>query len=117
MSQILILLTLVLLSQSAVSAIIPEISIPSDFNKDRFANYYNDITTAGYGGRRCGYVSFKNFYPPEYTTLKIKRPLFDTWLCLYTVDVTHDGYGPGQVLPEKVYFDKKQEYGKRKSTP
>lgn len=114
MRNILILLTLALLSQSTVSAILPEIHTPSDFNKDRFANYYNEISTGGYGGRSCGYVSFENFYPPEYTTLKIKRPPFNTWFCLYAVDVIHDGYGPGRALPEKVYLDKKTGIWKKK---
>lgn len=30
----------------------------------------------------------------EYHLLKIKRPPFNTWLCLFAVEVTHDGYGP-----------------------
>lgn len=106
MRKILILLTLALLSQKAVSSIIPEIHIPSDFRNDRFANYYNGISSNS-GNSSCDKISFKNFYPPEYSTLKIKRPPFNTWLCLFAVDVTHDGYGPGRALPEKVYFDKK----------
>ncbi len=114
MKKILILLTLALLSQSTVSAIIPEIDIPSNFKKDRFANYYKNISTAGYGGRSCGYVSFENFYPPEYISSKIKNPPFNTWFCLFAVDVIHDGYGPGRALPEKVYLDKKTGIWKKK---
>lgn len=113
MRKFLILLTLVLLSQKAVSSIIPEIQIPSDFNKDRFDDYYNSISSNS-GNGLCDNISFKNFYPPEYTTSKIKNPPFNTWFCLFAVDVIHDGYGPGRALPEKVYFDKKAGKWKKK---
>ena len=116
MRKILILLTLALLPQKAVSSIIPEIHIPSDFERDRFVNYYNGISSYS-GNSSCDKISFKNFYPPEYTTLKIKRPPFNTWLCLFAIDITHDGYGPGQVLPERVYLDKKTgQWEKKKYT-
>lgn len=103
-----------LISQNAVSSIIPEIHLPPDFNKNNFGKYYKKIFTTGYGGRSCDYVFFKNFYPPEYTTSKIKRPPFDPWLCLYAVDVIHNGYGPNKSLTEKVYFDKKTNQWKKK---
>lgn len=114
MRKFLIPLILVLISQDAVSSIVPEIHVPSDFNKDDFDNYYNEVSTAGYGGRSCGYVFFKNFYPPEYTASKIKSPPFNTWLCLFPVDVISDGYGPNRSLAEKVYLDKKMDLWKKK---
>lgn len=102
-----ILLTLAWLSKIAVGSNIQEIHIPSGFRNGRFANYYSGISSNS-GNSSCDKNSSKNFYPPEYTTLKIKRPPFNTWLCLFAVDVTHDGYGPGSALPEKVYFDEKK---------
>lgn len=33
---------------------------------------------------------------------------------MYSVDVIHNGYGPGQALPEKVYLDKKTGLWKKK---
>lgn len=114
MRKFLIPLILVLISQDAVSSIVPEIHVPSDFNKDDFDNYYNEVSTAGYGGRSCGYVFFNNFYPPEYTASKIKSPPFNTWLCLFSVDVISDGYGPNRSLAEKVYLDKKMDLWKKK---
>ncbi|MDZ7320913.1 hypothetical protein N4G41_04620 [Kosakonia sacchari] len=112
MRKFLILLILVLLSQRAVSSIIPEIQVPSDFNKDRFDEYYNNISSNS-GNGSCDNISFKNFYPPEYISSKIKYPPFNTWFCLFAVDVTHDGYGPGRALAEKVYFDQKTELWKK----
>ncbi|ROR15278.1 hypothetical protein [Erwinia sp. JUb26] len=114
MRKFLIPLTLALISQNAESDIVPEIHVPPDFNRNNFYIYYNEITSGGYGGRSCGYVSFENFYPPEYTASKIKRPPFDPWLCLYALDVIHNGYGPDRVLPEEVYFDKKTGIWKKK---
>lgn len=114
MRKFLIPMILALISQSAVSSIVPEIDVPPDFNKDNFDNYYNKVSTAGYGGRSCGYVLFENFYPPEYTTSKIKFPPFNTWLCLFAVDVINDGYGPNRSLAEKVYLDKKTDLWKKK---
>jgi hypothetical protein len=114
MRKFLISLTLALISQHAVSSIFPEIQVPPDFNKDNFDNYYNEVSTAGYGGRSCGYVFFENFYPPEYTASKLKSPPFNTWLCLFSVDVINNGYGPNRSLAEKVYFDKKTEQWKKK---
>ncbi|HFJ2068509.1 TPA: hypothetical protein ACGTP1_002523 [Salmonella enterica] len=113
MRKIIIPLFLTLISQKTVSSIIPEIQIPSDFNKDRFDDYYNNISSNS-GNGSCDNISFKNFYPPEYISLKIKYPPFNTWLCLYSVDIIHDGYGPGRVLPEKVYLDKKTGLWKKK---
>lgn len=113
MKKFLVLLTLTLLSQKTVSSIIPELQIPSDFNKDRFEVYYNDISINS-GNHSCGYISFKNFYPPEYILKKIKNPPFDTWFCLHSVDIIHNGYGPGKILTEKIYFDKKTKLWKKK---
>lgn len=113
MRKILILLTLALLSQKAVSSITPEIQMPSYFNKDRFVNYYDAISSNS-GNNSCDNILFKNFYPPEYISSKIKYPPFDTWFCWFSVDVIHDGYGPNRSLAEKVYFDKKTEQWKKK---
>ncbi len=113
MRKLSILLILVLLSQKAVSSIIPEIQVPSDFNKDRFEDYYNSISSNS-GNGSCDNISFKNFYPPEFISSKIKYPPFNTWFCLFAIDVIHDGYGPGIVLPERVYFDKKTGIWKKK---
>ncbi len=113
MRKILILMTLALLSQKALSSIIPEIQVPSDFKKVRIVNYYNGISSNS-GNSSCDNISFKNFYPSEYTTLKIKYPPFNTWFCLFSVDVIHDGYGPNRVLPEKVFFNKKTGLWKKK---
>ena len=113
MRKFLFLLVLVLLSQKAVSSIIPAIQDPSDFNKDRFDDYYNSISSNS-GNSSCDNISFKSFYPPEYISSKIKNPPFNTWFCLYAVDVIHDGYGPGRALPEKIYFDKKTSVWKKK---
>ena len=113
MRKILILLTLALLSQKAVSSITPEIQMPSYFNKDRFVNYYDAISSNS-GNNSCDNIFFKNFYPPEYISSKIKYPPFDTWFCWFSVDVIHDGYGPNRSLAEKVYFDKKTEQWKKK---
>ncbi len=113
MRKILILLTLALLSQKAVSSITPEIQMPSYFNKDRFVNYYDAISSNS-GNNSCDNILFKNFYPPEYISSKIKYPPFDTWFCWFSVDVIHDGYGPNRSLAENVYFDKKTEQWKKK---
>lgn len=113
MREILILLTLALLSQKAVSSITPEIQMPSYFNKDRFVNYYDAISSNS-GNNSCDNILFKNFYPPEYISSKIKYPPFDTWFCWFSVDVIHDGYGPNRSLAENVYFDKKTEQWKKK---
>ncbi|AYN29017.1 hypothetical protein D8682_19735 [Buttiauxella sp. 3AFRM03] len=85
--------------------ITPEITIPDRFSDlsfyqktvDRY-DYLAD--TAG-----CGTVSLKLFYPPEHN--KYPPSGQTPWLCLYSVDVTNNGYGPDQVLPEKVYLDEK----------
>ncbi|MNG93245.1 hypothetical protein D3C79_522020 [compost metagenome] len=116
MRKILILLILTFLSQKAVSSIIPEKQMPSDFNKDRFDDYYNNISSNS-GNGSCDSISFKSFYPSEYISSKIKYPPFNTWLCLYSVDVIHDGYGPERALPEKVYLDKKTGFWKKKKYP
>ncbi|MFP3524766.1 hypothetical protein SB912_19835 [Pantoea sp. SIMBA_072] len=113
MRKILILLTLALLSQKAVSSITPEIQMPSYFNKDRFVNYYDAISSNS-GNNSCDNILFKNFYPPEYISSKIKYPPFDTWFCWFSVDVIHDGYGPNRSLAEKVYLDKKTGLWKKK---
>ena len=115
MRKILILLTLALLSQKAASSITPEIQMPSYFNKDRFVNYYDAISINS-GNNSCDNILFKNFYPPEYISSKIKYPPFDTWFCWFSVDVIHDGYGPNRSLAEKVYFDKKTEQWKKNIT-
>lgn len=114
MERFLIFLTLALLAQKSVGSITSEIHIPSAFNKDRFVNYYKVISSNS-GNSSCDNISFKNFHPPEYATLKIKRPPFNTWFCLYSADVLHNGYGPGRVLPEKVYFDTNKGLWKKKN--
>lgn len=38
----------------------------------------------------------------------------DFWYCELENTVRKDGYGPGRLLPEKVYFDEKNEIWKKK---
>ncbi|MGP6847737.1 hypothetical protein ACTZN5_12550, partial [Klebsiella pneumoniae] len=81
MRGVIILLILIFLSQKAVSSITPAIHVPSDFNKNRFVNYNNAISN-GSGNNTCDKVAFKNYYPSEYTSLKIKNPPFN-WIGPY----------------------------------
>jgi hypothetical protein len=60
----------------------------------------------------CGIISLKLFHPAEGNKYPPSGP--SPWLCLFSVDVIHDGYGPNRSLAEKVYFDKKTEQWKKK---
>ncbi|KGT86683.1 hypothetical protein NG99_25070 [Erwinia typographi] len=115
MCKLLLPIILTLCSQMAWSSVTPDVAEPNSFNKDRFVVYYNKVSTMGYGGSsECEYVSLKIFYPPEYVSSKDKYPPSNPWLCLFAVDVIHDGYGPGRLIPEKIYFDKKNDQWKKK---
>jgi hypothetical protein len=92
--------------------ITPEIAIPDGFSDLSFysktvGQYDYLADTSG-----CGNVSFKLFYPPEHN--KYPPSGQTPWLCLYSVDVRRDGYVAGDLLPEKIYFDKKSEQWKKK---
>ncbi len=102
------LLLLMAIPFYSVGSITPDIVIPDNFSK----NLFNQITTNNYlaDTSGCKVISLKMFYPPE----QKQYPQSDAWLCLYSVDVIHNGYGPGQALPEKVYLDKKTGLWKKK---
>ena len=92
--------------------IMPDITIPDRFSSLSFYHitlqrYDYLAETAG-----CGIVSLKLFYPPEHSKYPPSGP--GSWLCLFSVDAISNGYGPGQVLPERVYFDKKTGLWKKK---
>ena len=105
MKKLLLLMAIPFFSSGEIT---PEIANPDKFNE----NLFNQITSSNYlaATSGCKVISLKMFHPPE----RKEYPQSDTWLCLYAVDVIHDGYGPGQALPEKVYFDKKTERWKKK---
>ncbi|OQP33204.1 hypothetical protein [Pantoea latae] len=91
--------------------IIPEINTPDSFSKLSFdqltlhrGNYLADAVD-------CKIISLKLFHPADNN----KYPPSTSWLCLFAVDAFSNGYGPGQVLPEKIYFDKKTGLWKKKS--
>jgi len=88
--------------------IIPEIAMPDKFNE----NLFNQITSSNYlaDTSGCKVISLKMFHPPE----RKEYPPSDAWLCLFSVDVISNGYGPGQALPEKIYLDKKTGFWKKK---
>jgi len=88
--------------------ITPEIVNPDKFNE----NLFNQITSSNYlaDTSGCKVISLKMFHPPE----RKEYPQSDTWLCVFSVDVISNGYGPGQALPEKVYLDKKTGLWKKK---
>ncbi|VEA66006.1 Uncharacterised protein [Serratia plymuthica] len=93
--------------------ITPDITTPDKFSELSFdqlilhrGNYLANTAD-------CGVVSLKLFHPAEYN----KYPPSASWLCLFPVDVIKDGYGPGQVLPERIYLDKKTGFWKKKKYP
>lgn len=88
--------------------ITPGLTLPDEFNESLF----NEITSSNYlaSTSGCKVISLKMFHPPEH----IEYPQSDAWLCLYAVDVIHDGYGPNRSLAEKVYFVKKTGVWKKK---
>lgn len=108
MKKLLLLMAIPFFSSGKIT---PEIVNPDKFNE----NLFNQITSSNYlaDTSGCKVISLKMFHPPE----RKEYPQSDAWLCLYAVDVIHDGYGPNRSLAEKVYFDKKKQgFGKRKST-
>ncbi|QCT21337.1 hypothetical protein FEM41_17625 [Jejubacter calystegiae] len=104
MKKLLLLMTTPFFSFGKIT---PEISTPDKFSE----NLFDQITSSNYlaatGG--CKVISLKVFHPPEH-----KKYPSDPWRCLFSVDVIEDGYGPGQVLPEKVYLDKKTGVWRKK---
>lgn len=105
MKKLLLLIAIPFFSSGEIA---PEIVNPDKFNE----NLFTQITSSNYlaATSGCKIISLKMFHPPE----RKEYPQSETWLCLYAVDVIHDGYGSGQALPEKVYFDKKTELWKKK---
>ncbi|WP_029697686.1 hypothetical protein ACP26F_00190 [Franconibacter pulveris 1160] len=116
-------LILIVCSSTARGNITPGITMPDGFNKSSFSAVrldaggfegYNAVTNNG-----CGGVTFKDFTPTPYRTLKDKNndPVYkgiDFWYCEFENTVRKDGYGPGRLLPEKVYFDEKNGIWKKK---
>ncbi|MDN2487963.1 hypothetical protein [Kosakonia sacchari] len=105
MKKLLLLMAIPFFSSGGIT---PEIANPDKFNE----NLFNQITSSNYlaDTSGCKVISLKMFHPPE----RKEYPQSDAWLCLYAVDVISNGYGPGQVLPEMVYFDKKTGLWKKK---
>ncbi|MEQ4452252.1 hypothetical protein ACFX4S_00935 [Kosakonia sp. YIM B13605] len=104
------LLLLVAIPFFTSGKIMPMITTPDRFSELSFdqltlhrGNYLADAVD-------CKIISLKLFYPPEHK----RYPPSESWLCLFSVDVISNGYGPGQVLPERVYFDKKTGQWKKK---
>jgi hypothetical protein len=115
-------LILVLSSSTAWGKLIPEINMPDNFSKDHFVinkleREYGDYNFVTNGG--CGDVTFKDFTPEPYRSQKDKKnsPVYKgitSWVCDLENTVKEDGFGPGRLLPEKVYFDKKSGNWKKK---
>ncbi|HAT1619818.1 TPA: hypothetical protein I8Y04_001486 [Raoultella planticola] len=105
MKKLLLLMAIPFFSSGGIT---PEIATPDKLNE----NLFNQITSSNYlaDTSGCKVISLKMFHPPE----RKEYPQSDAWLCLYAVDVISNGYGPGQVLPEMVYFDKKTGLWKKK---
>jgi len=105
MKKLLLLMVIPFFSSGEIT---PEIANPGKFNE----NLFNQITSSNYLSTisGCKVISLKMFHPPE----RKEYPQSDTWLCLFSVDVISNGYGPGQALPEKVYLDKKTGLWKKK---
>lgn len=107
------LLLLVAIPFFSLGKITSEIATPDRINEQPYdqltlhrGNYLADTAS-------CKIVSLKLFYPPEHK----KYPPSGPWLCLFSVDVIRNGYGPGQALPEKIYLDKKTGLWKKKKHP
>ncbi|MFC0139495.1 hypothetical protein ACFFJN_05060 [Erwinia mallotivora] len=107
MKKLLLLMAIPFFSHGKIT---PEIATPDRFSELSFdqltlrrGNYLADAVD-------CKIISLKLFHPPEHN----KYPLSASWLCLFSVDVISNGYGPGQALPEKVYLDKKTGLWKKK---
>jgi hypothetical protein len=105
MKKLLLLMVIPFFSSGKIT---PEIANPDKFNE----NLFNQITSSNYLATisGCKVISLKMFHPPE----RNEYPQSDAWLCLFSIDVISNGYGPGQALPEKVYLDKKTGLWKKK---
>ncbi|HAT1619845.1 TPA: hypothetical protein I8Y04_001515 [Raoultella planticola] len=105
MKKLLLLMAIPFFSSGEIT---PEIATPDKLNE----NVFTQITSSNYlaDTSGCKVISLKMFHPPE----RKEYPQSDAWLCLYAVDVIHDGYGPNRSLAEKVYFDKKTDTWKKK---
>ncbi|OQP33205.1 hypothetical protein [Pantoea latae] len=102
------ILLLALIPFFSSGKITPGITTPDQFNEKSFNQIISSNYLASTSG--CKVISLKMFHPPE----RKEYPQSDAWLCLYAVDVLHDGYGPNRSLAERVYFDKKAGIWKKK---
>jgi len=109
MKKLLLMATIPFFSSGKIT---PEIATPDNFSDLAFQqqtlNQYDYL--ADMAG--CGIVLLKMFYPSEHNKYPPSGP--SLWLCLFSVDVISNGYGPGQVLPEWIYLDKKTGLWKKK---
>ncbi|ECG8516603.1 hypothetical protein DLR11_19255 [Salmonella enterica subsp. salamae] len=109
MKKLLLLMAIPFFSSGKIT---PEITTPDRFSE---LSFYQRILSRGdylANTADCKIVSLKLFYP----SADNKYPSSGTnlWLCLFSVEAVHNGYGPGQALPEKVYLDKKTGIWKKK---
>ncbi|MGC0984132.1 hypothetical protein WKH15_06310 [Pantoea agglomerans] len=108
MKKLLLLMAIPFFSSGEIT---PEITTPDKFSALPFyqktLHRYDYLADTG-----CGIVSLKLFYPAEHNKYPPSGP--SPWLCLYAVDVISNGYGPRQVLPERIYLDKKTGRWKKK---
>ena len=104
------LLLLMIIPFFSSGKITPEITTPDSFSELSFEQLILHRGNYLANTADCGIVSLKLFHPAEHN----KYPPPASWLCLFPVDVIKDGYGPNRSLAEKVYFDKKTGFWKKK---
>lgn len=109
MKKLLLLMTIPFFSSGEIT---PEITTPDKFSPLPF--YQKTLHRYDYLANTadCGIVSLKLFHPAEHN--KYPPSGHSSWICLFPVDVIHDGYRPNRSLAEKVYFDKKTYLWKKK---
>ncbi|MHA4830465.1 hypothetical protein [Kluyvera intermedia] len=109
MKKLLLLMAIPFFSSGEIT---PEITTPDKFSALPF--YQKTLHRYDYLANTadCGIVSLKLFHPTEHN--KYPPSGHSPWICLFPVDVIHDGYGPNRSLAEKVYFDEKMDLWKKK---